>query len=154
MNTATDDEVISLFDRAIIFRASLDTFAKLNPITLIGNPVIFIREIEAVMVSVVDGEDLFNRAGAAFPMTIAAWQWLTVLFRTFAEAVAEGRGLARAESMKQTRSDTMAKLPLDANNHDKTTLVAAPDLRKGDLVLVEAGDIMPSDGEITKVWPA
>jgi K+-transporting ATPase ATPase B chain len=147
MTTATA-EVISLFDKAIISRATRDSFAKLNPITLARNPVIFVTEIVAVMTTVVGVEDLIHGSDAAFPFVIAIWLWLTVLFATFAEAVAEGRGRARAESMKRARSDTMAKLILDAKSRDKITPTAAPDLRKGDLVLVEAGDIMPSDGEI------
>jgi K+-transporting ATPase ATPase B chain len=146
--TTANAEVISLFDRAIISRASLDAVWKLNPVTLARNPVIFVTEIVAVMTTVVGVEDLVNGTGAAFPFVIAAWLWLTVLFATFAEAVAEGRGRARAESMKRARSDTMAKLLLDSRDRAKFTATAAPDLRKGDLVLVEAGDIMPSDGEI------
>jgi K+-transporting ATPase ATPase B chain len=146
--TTANAEVISLFDRAIISRASLDAVFKLNPVTLARNPVIFVTEIVAVMTTVVGVEDLVDGKGAAFPFVIAAWLWLTVLFATFAEAVAEGRGRARAESMKRARSDTMAKLMFDPRDRTKLTPTAAPDLRKGDLVLVEAGDIMPSDGEI------
>jgi K+-transporting ATPase ATPase B chain len=144
----TNAEVISLFDRSIITRASLDAIAKLNPVTLMRNPVIFVTEIVAVMTTVVGVEDIITHKGAAFPLVIAAWLWLTVLFATFAEAVAEGRGRARAESMKRARSDTMSKLILDPRERNIFQPVAAPDLRKGDLVLVEAGDIMPSDGEI------
>ena len=144
----TNAEVISLFDRAIVTRASLDAVAKLNPVTLMRNPVIFVTEIVAVMTTVVGIEDIFTHKGAAFPLVIAAWLWLTVLFATFAEAVAEGRGRARAESMKRARTDTMSKLILDPRERNVVKPVAAPDLRKGDLVLVEAGDIMPSDGEI------
>jgi K+-transporting ATPase ATPase B chain len=147
MTTANAD-VISLFDGPIISRAALDSFAKLNPITLMRNPVIFVTEIVAVLTTVVGVENLFSGAPAAFAFVISAWLWLTVLFATFAEAVAEGRGRARAESMKRARSDTMAKLMIDPKNRTKLTPTAAPDLRKGDLVLVEAGDIMPSDGEI------
>jgi K+-transporting ATPase ATPase B chain len=146
--TTANAEVISLFDRTIISRASFDAFSKLNPVTLARNPVIFVTEIVAVMTTVVGVEDLINGKGAAFPFVIAVWLWLTVLFATFAEAVAEGRGRARAESMKRARSDTMAKLLLDTRDRAKFTATAAPDLRKGDFVLVEAGDIMPSDGEI------
>jgi K+-transporting ATPase ATPase B chain len=146
--TTANAEVISLFDRTIITRASLDALAKLNPITLARNPVIFVTEIVAVMTTVVGIEDIIIHKGAAFPLVIAAWLWLTVLFATFAEAVAEGRGRARAESMKRARSDTMSKLILDPRERNIFQPVAAPDLRKGDLVLVEAGDIMPSDGEI------
>jgi K+-transporting ATPase ATPase B chain len=146
--TTANAEVISLFDGAIISRASLDAVAKLNPVTLMRNPVIFVTEIVAVMTTVVGVENVIHGVPAAFSFVISAWLWLTVLFATFAEAVAEGRGRARAESMKRARSDTMAKLMIDPKNRTKTTPTAAPDLRKGDLVLVEAGDIMPSDGEI------
>jgi K+-transporting ATPase ATPase B chain len=146
--TTANAEVISLFDKTIISRATLDSFAKLNPVTLMRNPVIFVTEIVAVMTTVVGVENVLHGTPAAFAFVISIWLWLTVLFATFAEAVAEGRGRARAESMKRARSDTMAKLMIDPGNRTKTTPTAAPDLRKGDLVLVEAGDIMPSDGEI------
>jgi K+-transporting ATPase ATPase B chain len=146
----TNAEVISLFDRAIVTRASLDAVTKLNPVTLMRNPVIFVTEIVAVMTTVVGIEDLFTHKAAAFPLVIAAWLWLTVLFATFAEAVAEGRGRARAESMKRARTDTMSKLILDPRERNIFEPVAAPDLRTGDLVLVEAGDIIPSDGEIVE----
>ena len=144
--TTAHAETISLFDRDIITRASLDAVTKLNPITLMRNPVIFVTEVVAVMTTVVGIEALFTGKSAAFSLVIAAWLWLTVLFATFAEAVAEGRGRARAESMKRARTDTMAKLVLDPRERNIFKPVPAPDLRKGDLVLVETGDIMPSDG--------
>ena len=146
--TPTNADAISLFDAAIIRRASLDAVLKLNPVTLMRNPVIFVTEIVAVMVSVVGVEDIAGGKGGAFPITIALWLWLTVLFATFAEAVAEGRGRARSESLKRARSDTMAKLILDPRERNMFKPTPAPSLRKGDLVLVETGDIMPSDGEI------
>jgi K+-transporting ATPase ATPase B chain len=141
-------EVISLFDSNILRRASLDSFAKLNPVTLMRNPVIFFTEVTAALVSIVGVENIIEGKPAGFPITIAVWLWLTVLFATFAEAVAEGRGRARAESLKRARSDTMAKLLLDPRERKMFKPVAAPDLRKGDLVLVEINDIIPSDGEI------
>ena len=144
----TNTEAIALFDRAIITRATLDAVTKLNPITLARNPVIFVTEIVAVMTTVVGVEALATGKPAAFALVIAVWLWLTVLFATFAEAVAEGRGRARAESMKRARTDTMAKLILDPRERNIFEPVPAPDLNKGDLVLVEAGDIIPSDGEI------
>src|ERR1700712_1340818 len=146
--TTADAKTIPLFDRDIILRASLDAVTKLNPVTLARNPVIFVTEVVAVLVTAAGIEDIVRGNSAAFPVTIALWLWLTVLFATFAEAVAEGRGRARAESMKRARSDTMSKLILDPRERNIFQPVAAPDLRKGDLVLVEAGDIMPSDGEI------
>jgi K+-transporting ATPase ATPase B chain len=144
----TTADTISLFDRAILLRATQDSFAKLNPITLARNPVIFVTEIVAVMVTVVGIEGLFNHTGAAFALTIAVWLWLTVIFATFAEAVAEGRGRARAESLKRARSGTAAKRLSDAKNHAKFTTVSSTDLKKGDIVLVETNDLIPSDGEI------
>jgi K+-transporting ATPase ATPase B chain len=141
-------DTISLFDRAIIGRATLDSFAKLNPITLARNPVIFVTEIIAALVTVVGIENVMTGKGFAFPIVIAVWLWLTVLFATFAEAVAEGRGRARAESLRRARSDTMAKLILDPRERKIFAPTAAADLRKGDLVLVETGDLIPSDGEI------
>jgi potassium-transporting ATPase ATP-binding subunit len=141
-------ETISLFDRAIVTRASLDAFSKLNPVTLARNPVIFVTEVVAVLTTIVGVQDLLSGKGWAFPIVIAIWLWLTVLFATFAEAVAEGRGRARAESLRRARSDTMAKLILDPRERNIFQPVPAPNLNKGDLVLVEAGDLMPSDGEI------
>jgi K+-transporting ATPase ATPase B chain len=146
--TTANAEVISLFDKTIISRATLDSFAKLNPVTLMRNPVIFVTEIVAMMTSIVGVENLVTGKPAAFPIVIALWLWLTVLFATFAEAVAEGRGRARAESLKRARSDTAAKLLIDPKNRAKFTQVGATDLKKGDIVLVETGDLMPSDGEI------
>ncbi len=148
--TTANAQAISLFDRTIISRATLDSFAKLNPITLARNPVIFVTEVVAALVSVVGVEDVVTGRGGAFPITIALWLWVTVLCATFAEAVAEGRGRARAESLKRARSDTMAKLILDPRERTIFQPVAAPDLNKDDLVLVEAGDLIPSDGEIVE----
>src|ERR1700723_794788 len=103
--TTANAEVISLFDASILRRATIDSFSKLNPVPLMRNPVIFVTEIVALMVTVVGIEDLTHGKPAAFPFTIAVWLWLTVLFATFAEAVAEGRGRARAESLRRARSD-------------------------------------------------
>jgi K+-transporting ATPase ATPase B chain len=146
----TNAETIGLFDRAIIRRAAYDSVAKLNPVTLARNPVIFVTEVVAALVTVVAIQDVIAGKTAGFSITIAIWLWLTVLFATFAEAVAEGRGRARAESLRAARSDTMAKLILDPRERSIFKPTPAPDLHKGDLVLVEAGDIIPSDGEITE----
>ncbi len=141
-------DTISLFDGAIIARAARDSFAKLNPVTLARNPVIFVTEVVAALTSFIGGEAIVTGGAAAFPLAIAAWLWLTVLFATFAEAVAEGRGRARAESLRRARSDTMAKKLLNPKDRALFKPTAAPDLRAGDLVLVETGDLIPSDGEI------
>ena len=139
---------ISLFDAQIIRRAAWDSIAKLNPITLMRNPVIFVTESVSALVTATGIEALIRHQPAEFPLVIAAWLWLTVIFATFAEAVAEGRGRARAETLRRARSDTMAKLLTNPPERALYKPTAAPDLRQGDIVLVEAGDIIPSDGEI------
>ncbi len=146
---AQNAESIALFDGGILARAAGDAFVKLNPARLIRNPVIFVTEIVSILVTVLAIRNLATGQPAGFALAIAAWLWLTVLFATFAEAVAEGRGRARAESLRRARSDTMAKRLVGANR-GQTTNVPAPDLRSGDLVLVETGDLIPSDGEIVE----
>ncbi|HQU01072.1 MAG TPA: potassium-transporting ATPase subunit KdpB, partial [Acetobacteraceae bacterium] len=110
--------------------------------------VIFVTEIVSMMVSIVGVENLLTGQPAGFPITVAIWLWLTVLFATFAEAIAEGRGRARAESLRRARSDTPAKLLSNMKDRRNFKLVPAPQLKRNDLVLVEAGDLIPSDGEI------
>ena len=141
-------ETISLFEPKIIRRAALDALAKLNPITLMRNPVIFVTEIVSALVTAVGIEAFIKHQPSGFPLVIAAWLWLTVIFATFAEAVAEGRGRARAETLRRARSDTMAKLLTNPPNRALYKPTSASDLHKGDIVLVETGDLIPSDGEI------
>ena len=145
----TKAENIALFDGAILRRAIGDAFKKLNPAGLIRNPVIFVTEVVAVLVTLLAARNFATDQPWTFAASIAAWLWLTVLFATFAEAVAEGRGRARAESLRRARSDTMAKR-MQGNDRSRTTTVPAPDLKRGDLVLVESGDLVPSDGEIVE----
>ena len=146
-NTQTAD-VIGLFDGPILLRATRDAFAKLNPAKLIRNPVIFVTEVVAALVTVLGARDLFTHQPAAFPLSIAVWLWLTVLFATFAEGVAEGRGRARAESLRKARSETTAKVLIDAKDRAMFRPVPASQLRVGDVVLVEIDDLIPSDGEV------
>ncbi len=143
-------DTIALFDGAILLRASRDAFAKLNPLQLIRNPVIFVTEVVSILVTILAVRNLIVGEPASFAVSIAAWLWLTVLFATFAEAIAEGRGRARAESLRRGRSDTMAKVLARQNDRSQWTEQPAPTLKKGTLVLVEAGDLMPSDGEIVE----
>ena len=142
-------ETIGLFDGAILARAARDAIVKLNPARLIRNPVIFVTEVVSILVTVLAVRNLAGGQPAGFAIAIAAWLWLTVLFATFAEAVAEGRGRARAESLRRARSDATAKR-MTGTDRSQTTPVPAPDLKRGDLVLVEAGDLIPSDGEIVE----
>jgi K+-transporting ATPase ATPase B chain len=143
-------DTIALFDRAIIARAAGDSFVKLNPLALMRNPVIFVTEVVAALVTAIGIEALVNRQPALFPIGIAIWLWLTVLFATFAEAVAEGRGRARAESLRRTRTDLTAKLLVNPKDRAHFKPISASDLRTGSLVLVETNDLIPSDGEIVE----
>ncbi|MGO9428022.1 P-type ATPase, partial [Rhodoblastus sp.] len=144
---------LSLFDPAIIRAAALDSVKKLAPHHLAGNPVIFVTEVVAALVTFLWARTLVQGGGDPwFSGQIALWLWFTVLFATFAEAVAEGRGKAQAATLRATRSDTIAKRLIDpegvAHLAAVVQTVAALDLRVGDVVLVEAGDIIPSDGDI------
>ena len=146
---------LGLFDSAIIRRASIDAFRKLDPRQLARNPVIFVTEVVSAVVTLFFVHDVATGSGeAAFTGQIAAWLWFTVLFANFAEAVAEGRGKAQADALRKTRTDTRAKRLIDADNRSGMAPVvqgvSALDLRVGDIVLVEAGDLIPGDGEIVE----
>ncbi len=146
---AANADAISLFDGRILGRAAGHAVRKLSPATLMRNPVIFVTEIVAALVTVLGARDLAAGRPWHFALAIAAWLWLTVLFATFAEAVAEGRGRARAESLRRARSDAVARR-LVGSDRARTEQVAAAELRVGNLVLVEAGDLIPSDGEVAE----
>jgi K+-transporting ATPase ATPase B chain len=137
----------SVLDGALLARAAGDAIRKLNPARLVRNPVIFVTEIVSVLVTVLAILAATRGESWSFQAAIAAWLWLTVLFATFAEAVAEGRGRARAESLRRSRTDTQAKLLAGAGERRRWQHRPATGLREGDLVLVEAGDLIPSDGE-------
>src|ERR1700687_2243719 len=140
----------TLFDGKIIAAAAVDAVRKLDPRALAKNPVIFVTEVVSAMVTILFIRDLVTGSGpAAFSGQIAAWLWFTVLFANFAEAVAEGRGKAQADALRRTRSDTHPRRYIDPDNLDSVVEgVNALDLRLGDVVLVEAGEMIPGDGEI------
>src|SRR5271154_4541097 len=142
--------VQGLFDPKIIGAAALEALRKLDPRALARNPVIFVTEVVSVVVTGFFIRDLVTNEGSPlFSGQIAAWLWFTVLFANFAEAVAEGRGKAQADALRRTRSDTRAKRYIDPENLGGVVEgVNALDLRVGDVVLVEAGEIIPGDGEI------
>ena len=139
-----------LFDRKIIGPAAIAAVHKLNPRSLAKNPVIFVTEIVSVLVTLFFVRDLIAQDGvASFTGQIAAWLWFTVLFANFAEAVAEGRGKAQADTLRRARTDTIAKRYVDPKRLDgPVQSVNALDLRAGDIVLVEARELIPSDGDI------
>jgi K+-transporting ATPase ATPase B chain len=139
----------SLFDPAILAQAAADAFRKLDARYLMRNPVIFVTEVVAVVVSAVFLRDIFAQTGnAGFSGQIAAWLWFTVLFANFAEAVAEGRGKAQAATLRGMRSNIVAKRLAAPDVTDAHQTVSAEDLEMGDIVLVGAGDLIPADGEI------
>jgi K+-transporting ATPase ATPase B chain len=141
----------SLFDGAILRPAVGASFKKLNPATLIRNPVMFVVEVVASLTTVTLARDLITGAHGhiAFEFQIVLWLWFTVLFANFAEAVAEGRGKAQADALRKTRTETMAK-KLGSLSDPHYDTVPGLVLKAGDIVLVEAGDIIPSDGEIVE----
>ena len=139
---------LTLFDPAILSPAAMDAFKKLAPHHLAANPVIFVTEVVAALVTFLWARSLFIGGGEPlFSGQIALWLWFTVLFATFAEAVAEGRGKAQAATLRATRSDTIAKRLMDPDGEAHLAAVVqtvpALDLKVGDVVLVEAGDIDP-----------
>jgi K+-transporting ATPase ATPase B chain len=141
------DKSPSMFDAAILKPAVVESFRKLDPRELVKNPVMFTVEMVALVATVIMVRDTIGGAPhIGFEIQIVAWLWVTVLFATFAEAVAEGRGKAQADTLRRMRSETMAKLLLGVD--DMFEPVRADTLKVGDKVLVEAGDLVPGDGEI------
>ncbi len=135
-----------LFDREIAGRAVRASFAKLNPVTLLQNPVIFVVEVGAVLTTGFLIRDGFTGAGGVvFSFQIALWLWFTVLFANFAEAMAEARGKAQADSLRKTKTDALAKR-VTASGKIEQALSSA--LRSGDVVVCDAGDLIPGDGDV------
>ena len=138
----------SILDARILLPAIGDAFRKLNPKSLARNPVMFVVAVVSMLTTVLLLKDVATSgADIGFSFQIVLWLWFTVLFANFAEAVAEGRGKAQAESLRRTRTETQAKLLRDIGQKDFTT-VPGTSLKVGDVVIVEAGDIIPSDGEV------
>jgi K+-transporting ATPase ATPase B chain len=139
---------VSILDARILIPAFGAAFKKLNPKALAKNPVMFVVATVSVLTTVLFIRDLVTGgSNLGFSFQINLWLWFTVLFANFAEAVAEGRGKAQADSLRKARTETQAKL-LTANNGSGYRMVPGTSLKVGDLVLVEAGDIIPSDGEV------
>src|SRR4029077_16144865 len=136
----------SLSDTKILKTAIIDSFRKLRPRTMIKNPVMFVVEVGALLTSIQLVRDSLNHAGQfGFGLQITLWLWFTVLFANFAEAMAEGRGHAQAETLRKARAETEARR-LCANG--STECIASSKLRCGDVVLVSAGEFIPGDGEV------
>ncbi|HEY1723129.1 MAG TPA: potassium-transporting ATPase subunit KdpB [Magnetospirillaceae bacterium] len=143
----------ALFDSKLIVPAIWASFRKLNPRTLAKNPVMFVVELVSVLTTLFFVRDLIVGSGTVvgtsplFSGQITAWLWFSVLFANFAEAVAEGRGKAQADTLRRMRTDTVAKRFVDTSG-TRTESVPAAKLRPGDIVMVEIGDLIPSDGEV------
>ncbi|MBV9691013.1 MAG: potassium-transporting ATPase subunit KdpB [Ktedonobacteraceae bacterium] len=148
-----------MFDPTIIRRAIPDSFKKLDPRIQLKNPVMFVVEVGSVVTTIEFVRLLFTAPTAAFPravlttetifvLAVAIWLWFTVVFANFAEAMAEGRGKAQADTLRKARTTTMAKRLTSPDRFGQVQEVPAPELRKGDFVLVEAGDVIAGDGEV------
>jgi len=139
----------SLFEPAIVRRAVGDSVDKLDPRQMARNPVMFVVEVGSVLTTVLFFTDVRSASAAdsVFTGLVAVWLWFTVLFANFAEAVAEGRGKAQADTLRRTRSETVAHIRLpDGSVVDKPS----PDLQVGDLCVVAPGDLIPGDGEVVE----
>jgi potassium-transporting ATPase ATP-binding subunit len=141
-----------IFDPPIVRRAIVDSFRKLDPRHQVRNPVMFVVEVGSVLTTLLFIQALVGQgeAPAGFILAISAWLWFTVVFANFAEAMAEGRGKAQADALRRARHDIAAKKLAQPQHGANQTSVSASQLRKGDVVLVEAGDFVPGDGEIVE----
>ena len=134
----------ALFEREILLRAVADSFRKLNPVSMSKNPVMFVTEVGAIITTL----NLFMTAPGesfTFVLQVALWLWFTVLFANFAEALAEGRGKAQADALRKSRTSTIGNR---IHPDGSIELAPAESLRKGDVVLISAAEIIPADGEI------
>ena len=142
--------------RELYQHAIIDSFRKLNPRIQIHNPVMFVVEIGSILTTGLWIQALagFGEAPTVFIGAIAIWLWFTVLFANFSEALAEGRGKAQAEALRKTRQETNAKkLPaayIPGGSHENYSITPSTILQSGDKYLVEAGDVIPADGEVVE----
>ena len=136
----------SLWNSQIVGQALIDSVRKLNPRWMIKNPVMFVVEVGSVLTSalLIDNA-IHHRPGFGFNLQITLWLWFTVLFANFAEAMAEGRGKAQADTLRKAKGETIAKRYTATGGFEE---VAGGQLRAGDLCLVSAGELIPGDGEI------
>ena len=147
-----------LFDPPIVKRAVKDAIRKLDPRQVARNPVMFVVEIGSVLTTLLILRDIAigNTGHLLFTIQVTLWLWFTVLFANFAEAMAEGRGKAQADTLRKAKTETLANLIIGNIGGDigrgveqvKTERVAATNLRKGDVVLVRAGEVIPGDGDV------
>jgi len=147
---ATSAKARSLFDLAILRQATIDSFKKLTPRRQVRNPVMFVVYVGSILTTLLWVQAVVGHgeASAGFIFGVSLWLWFTVLFANFAEAMAEGRGKAQAASLRKARRDLQAKRLVRPERTAKVEMLSASALRKGDVVLVEAGEFIPADGEV------
>jgi K+-transporting ATPase ATPase B chain len=134
----------SVWTWALVRSAAVNAFPKLDPRWMVRNPVMFICEIGCVLTTFWLLRELIQGDNITFEAQVTAWLWFTVLFANFAEAMAEARGKAQADTLRATKKDTPARVL--RNNHEET--ISSSSLRKGDIVLIREGEIVPGDGEV------
>jgi K+-transporting ATPase ATPase B chain len=146
----TKGKRVSVFDRVILTRAIIDSFKKLNPTHQIKNPVMFVVLIGSILTSGLYIQSLSGKgeAPAGFILAVTIWLWFTLIFANFSEALAEGRGKAQADSLRRHRKDTVAKKLKVPRFGSAYISVSSKEIQKGDIVLAEAGDMIPMDGEV------
>lgn len=148
----TKAQTTSLFDRAIVKQAIIDSLRKLSPAQVAKNPVMFVVEVGSLLTTILFIRDLVSHNPDAAPLwftaAVSAWLWFTVVFANFAEAVAEGRGKAQAATLRKMRTQTTARKLGGANGKEES--VSASSLRVGDRVRIDAGELIPGDGEVVE----
>src|SRR5437016_392223 len=139
-------------DRRLMKMAFVDSFRRLTPRYQWRNPVMFVVYIGSILTTILWLQALTGKgdAPAGFILAVTIWLWVTLLFANFAEAIAEGRSKAQASSLKNARKDTMAKKLARVDRNSAHALTPSTNLRKGDIVLVEQGDLVPGDGEVVE----
>ncbi|MHB8232101.1 MAG: potassium-transporting ATPase subunit KdpB [bacterium] len=139
---------VSAFNKKILVSAIWESFRKLNPKVMVKNPVMFVVEVGSVITTAILFKDIFlhNFENIAFIFQITLWLWFTVIFANFAESISEGRGKAQAESLRKSKTEVIARLINSVSGKEEK--IKASMLRKGDIVIAEAGDTIPADGEI------
>ncbi|HUY88154.1 MAG TPA: potassium-transporting ATPase subunit KdpB [Pirellulales bacterium] len=141
---------VPMFDAAIFRRAVVESFRKLSPRVQVRNPVMFVVFVVGIVTLVLWAQAVVStgEAPAGFILAVSVWLWFTVLFANFAEALAEGRGKAQADALRQSRTETVAKLLVEPRRNAAYEQIAASYLKLNAVVLVEAGDLIPADGEV------
>ncbi|TXI91701.1 MAG: potassium-transporting ATPase subunit KdpB [Neisseriales bacterium] len=142
---------LSMLDKQLLFPALIESVKKLNPVAQAKNPVMFVVYIGSILTTLLavysaTGHDAGGSTG--FILSITIWLWFTLLFANFAEGLAEGRSKAQADSLKSAKKDVQTRKLANPKDRENFTLVSSSSLRKGDIVLIEAGDIIPGDGEV------